>query len=239
MAYHNKTFAILEREPKESATALAEIENAERHLGIRLPASVREWYTYQDAIRILASHSNDDPPIPLRKLELEQWNSNRLLPFKHENQGVCVWSILLDESDDPPVFVNVDDSGWNLQASTFSDYVYSCVWDYAVVFGKPALVQAQNDPVSDGAIESLAAEFSEQLRTYGWPGCTQYRFAGNRQAILVWSAENQADWFVAADDADALRSVLQIIWDIDAVGQSLYDCSEIGKSVLDGIRGQE
>ena len=216
---------------------MAQIDDAERHLGIRLPPSVREWYACQDAIGLLASHSNDDPPIPLCKFELEQWNSKRLLPFKHENQGVCVWSILLDESDDPPVYVNVDDNGWNLQASTFSDYVYSCVWDYGVVFAKPAIVQAQNDPVSDEAIKTLAREFSEQLRTYGSPGCTQYRFAGTRQAILIWSAENQADWFVAADDADAMRFVLQTIWEIDAVGQSLYDCSEIGKSVLEAIRG--
>jgi hypothetical protein len=174
--------------------------------------------------------------VPLEKFELEQWSSYRLLPFKHENQGVCVWAILLDESDDPPVYVNVDDNGWNLQASTFSDYVYSCIWDYAVVFAKPALVQAQNEPVSDDALNTLADELTEQLRTYGWPGCTQYRFAGDRKAILIWSAENQADWFVSADDADALRRILQTIWDLDAVGQSLYDCSEIGKTVLEGLR---
>jgi hypothetical protein len=237
--YHSKSIAILGRKPKESSTALAQIDDAERRLGIRLPPSVRQWYAYKDAIQVLASHSNDDRPIPLHKFELEQWNSNRLLAFKHENQGVCVWSILLDESDDPPVYVNVDDNGWNLQADTFSDYVYSCIWDYAVVFARPALVQAQNDPVSDDAINTLAAEFAEQLRTYGWPGCTQYRFAGSREAILIWSAANQADWFVAADDAETLRSVLQRIWGIDAVGQSLYDCSEIGKTVLEELREKE
>jgi hypothetical protein len=131
--------------------------------GVQLPPSVREWYSCQNAIRVLASHSNDDPPILLEKFELEQWSSYRLLPFKHENQGVCVWAILLDESDDPPVYVNVDDNGWKLQASTFSDYVYCCIWDYAVVFAKPALVQAQNEPVSDDALNTLADDHVAQV----------------------------------------------------------------------------
>ena len=44
--------------------------------------------------------------------------------------------------------MDVDETGWQQQAATFSDYVYSCVWDYAVVFAKPALVQAQNAPAA-------------------------------------------------------------------------------------------
>ncbi len=231
-SFHIDTFRLLRTDPQASQTAIQQLLTAEQRLGTQLPPAVREWYSIRDAEQILESHSNNDPPIPIDEFELERSDLGDIIPFRHENQGVALWSILLDGSDDPPVYVNVDDNGWNILAKTFSGYIYSCVWDYAVVLDKPAFVQAQNDPLSDGALNSLTREFEEHIRTYGWPGSTQFRFSRDRQAILIWSAENQADWFVAADDADALRSALQTVWQFDAVGQSFYDCSEIGKTVL-------
>jgi hypothetical protein len=48
----------------------------------------------------------------------------------------------------------------------------------------------------------------------------------------VWSTEAQsADWFVGAADAASLESALRIVWDIDEVGKSFYDCSENAKGV--------
>ena len=80
-------------------------KEAEKRLGFRLPASVRESYSIKDAIDILAKYSNQDPPILLKEFAVTEWNSLRLLPFKYENQGVCTWSVVLDGSDDPPVYV--------------------------------------------------------------------------------------------------------------------------------------
>jgi hypothetical protein len=122
-------------------------------------------------------------------------------------------------------------------APTFSTYVYACVWDYALVLDRPALVQAQNQPLSQEAVGQLRSHFNEQPPTFGWPGSTQHRFACKDCAILIWDGEGQADWFVGADDATSLEAALCAVWDLDGVGQSLYDCDEIGKSVLDRIRG--
>jgi hypothetical protein len=167
-----------------------------------------------------------------------EWNSLRLLPFKYENQGVCTWSISLDGSDDPPVYVDVDTDGkqWNMQAPTFSAYVYSCVWDYSVVMDQPALVQAQNEPLSEKAVGELRRHFSEQPPTFGWPGNTQHRFAGSQCAILIWAGEGQADWFVGARDVKALQGALRIVWNLDGVGPALYDCTDLGKAALDRMR---
>ena len=203
---------------------------------MQLPRSVREWYSHPDAERILACHSNNDLPIPVAEFELERWNARMLLPFKYENQGVCMWSLLFDGSDDPPVYVNVDDNGWQIQAATFSDYIYSCVWDYAIVFAKAALVQAQNDRITEQAIHALRANFIEQLQTHGWPGSTQYRFERDRQAILIWSGESQADWFVADDNAASLHAAVKMVWQLDTVGDSFYSVSEIGKTVLKELK---
>lgn len=239
-SFHSATFRLLRTEPAVSSAAVSAVENAERRLGFRLPPSVREWYCNAEAIETLAKYSNQDPPIPLEKFAVIEWNSLHLLPFKYENQGVCTWSISLDGSDDPPVYVDVDSDGkqWNMQAPTFSEYVYSCVWDCASVLDQPALVQAQNEPLSEEAVGELRRHFSEQPPTFGWPGSTQHRFAGKQCAILIWTGEGQADWFVGARDAKSLEGALRIIWNLDVVGKSLYDCTAIGKAVLDRIRGR-
>ncbi len=239
-SFHTSTFRILGTQPRLSPAAASEVERAEERLGFRLPASVREWYGYDNAIGILVEHSNQDPPIPIDKFVVSQWKSRRLLPFRIENQGVCVWSIMLDGSDDPPVYVDVDSNGteWRMQAPTFSDYVYACVWDYEVVLGQPGLAQAQNEPVSAEAIIDLEKAFVPQSKTYGWPGSTQYRFAGKNHAILIWSAEKQADWFVGARDEGSLESALRIVWKLDGVGNSFYDCSDIATRVLARVRSE-
>lgn len=240
-AFHSATFQSLGCEPLVSRAALSEVEQAERRLGFELPASIREWYSTKNAIDTLAKYSNQDWPIPLSKFAVTEWKHHRLLPFKNENQGVCAWAIMLDGSADPPVYVDVDSNGtqWNMQAPTFSAYVHACVWDYVFVLDQPAIVQAQNGPLSRVAVIELRRRLSEQPPTFGWPGSTQFRFAATDHALLIWVGEDQADWFVGARDASALESALQAVWNIDSVGQSLYAGSEIGKAVLGKIRGGE
>lgn len=238
MRYHEATFRLLEVEPRISPAAASAIRAAESRLGIGLPRSVSQWYALADAIRILADHSNDDPPIPAERFSIIEWRSQKLLPIRHENQGVCTWAVVLDGTDDPPVYVDVDSGGksWQPQAPTFSTYVYSCVWDYRLVFNQPALLQAQNGVLSGSALEALAVRCKEELQTHGWPGHTQYRFSTSHAAILIWAAEDQADWFIAAPDAPALKMILDEAWSLDDVGNSLYECSPLGKAVLSKYR---
>ena len=237
MSSHMATFSLLGFEPQNSDAAAAAIEEAEKRLGLSLPLSVRDWYLRQDAIKILAEHSNNDPPIPIEEFTLTNWQSHRLLPFRNENQGVCTWAIDLNRADDPAVYVDVDTNGkeWQLLASSFSQYVYSCVWDYRRVFGQPALVEAQNCALSPAALKTLTALFRQETQTHGWPGSTQYRFFKDGQAILIWSSERQADWFVGASSAETLECALVRVWDIDEVGKSFYDCSKVGREVLKKI----
>lgn len=221
-----------------SFSAQAAVENAEHRLGFQFPASLREWYCDDESIDILTRYSNQDPPIPIDRFSVIEWNTLRLLPFKYENQGVCTWSISLDGSDDPPVYVDVDTNGkqWNMQATHFSAHVYSCVWDYLVIMDQPSLVQAQNEFLSEEAVGELRRHFSEQPPTFGWPSSTQRRFAGKECAILFWADEGQADWFVGARDAKSLEAGLRIVWNLDSVGPAFYHCTELGKATLDRMR---
>lgn len=240
MSYHSATFRLLESEPRKSWAAAVAVRDAEGRLGFSLPTSVREWYACEDAIQILAEHSNQDPPIAVRDFSVIERQSRRLLPIRHENQGVCTWAIVLDGSDDPPVYVDVDSDGeeWQFLANSFSAYVYSCVWDYRQIFGRPALVQAQNGILSRAALGRLTAAFAAEVQTHGWPGSTQHRFTMDSAGILIWSSEKQADWFIAAADAATLERVLMAVWNLDDVGKSLYGCSPIGKTVLEKVGGK-
>ena len=110
-SFHRATFELLGTEPQTSTAAIGELERTERRLGIRLPPSIREWYSNDGALPILAAHSNDDPPIPVQEFSFTESTAGRLIPIRHENQGVCTWAILLDGSDDPPVLVEVDSDG--------------------------------------------------------------------------------------------------------------------------------
>lgn len=200
------------------------VTETEKRIGFTLPASVREWYGYGGAVEILSEYSNDDPPIAVSNFAVTHWNSNRLIPFRNENQGVAAWAILLDGSDDPPVYVDVDSDGreWHLLASKFSAYVWTCVWDHKIVLQRAALVQAQSAPLPADALSQLQKTFRSEAITHGWPGSTQYRFQGDGFAILVWSSENQADWFLSGENEPALEHGLSAISRIDSVGVAFY-----------------
>lgn len=236
--FHAAAIDLLTRPPKRSESATAEVVAAERRLGVALPPSVRDWYTYENAMEILAEHSNEDPPIAPAGFATIEWQSNRLLPIRRENQGVCTWAIALNGSDDPPVMVDVDSggAGWQLFAHRFSDYVYACLWDYRRVLFQPGQVQAQNGVLSDVTLAALSAKYTTRVKTHGWPGSTQYRFDAGEAAILIWAAPDQADWFVGASTDAASISALKEVSDLDHVGAAFYDCTPIGRAALDELQ---
>lgn len=233
--FHDATVEHLDIRPRITMAALGELARTQRRLRIDLPPSVREWYSYDCAVSVLSEHSNGDPPIPVAEFALTESIVGPLIPIRRENQGVCTWAILLDGSNDPPVFVDVDSDGteWRLHAQNFSTYVYACVWDYRVVFKQPGLAQVQNGPISDLSLNALADSFDRRPKTFAWPGSAQYRFRGNGIGVLIWSTDgHSADWFVGAADAISLESALRIVWELDEVGKSFYPCSDIAEEVL-------
>nr|BFE59268.1 hypothetical protein GCM10020063_037940 [Dactylosporangium thailandense] len=107
-----------------------------------MPASVREWYSLAAGQEI------------------------RLLPFMIENQGVCFWAVMLDGSDDPPVMISLDDlepsDEWTMLAATFSDLVYTRIWDHQAMCGVRTLRApvASFDPATVRASTGLATQLS-------------------------------------------------------------------------------
>jgi hypothetical protein len=68
LVYHQQTVSILDPTPLVSSEALAALDERERALGIRIPTSVREWYSLEGAVTLLATYRNDDHPVRLEEL---------------------------------------------------------------------------------------------------------------------------------------------------------------------------
>lgn len=224
--FHAATYDLLGNKPETSAVASDKLDATEQRLGIRLPASFREWFSLTNAIRILDKYGNGDPPIPADRLKLAEFHGEPILPFRDENQCVCLWSLILDGTDDPPVIVDTHEGDPVVTAPSFSAYIYSCIWDHQFVLRMPHLVQANIKPLAPQVLAKLRRHFAAKAQTFGWPGDVQYRFAGEQFALLLWHSQDQTDWFVGARNLPAMEIVLRTIWNYDDVGPSFYGCGD-------------
>ena len=221
LKYHQPTFDLLKQEPVMFPLASTWLENFEAEIGQRLPPSVREWYAIEGAHDILAAHSNSDHPIPLKdlgakhKLEavlrIDSLSTVSLLKIMVENQGVCIWAVKLDDSEDPPVFVKLEERGgtWQDAADHFSEFIYSWVWDYSLHDFSVELVAR---PLSPEDKAYLHLHFGELFATAKWPRCTEYRYSRRGQKIRIRSGERQADWLISASSADSFYELGHILW---------------------------
>lgn len=240
LRYHAEALRLAQVEPRLAQDAASVLAAVETRIGRALPDSVHEWYALEGACELLDRFSNADPAVTLQKLGTGADAKSGFLEFRHENQGVCRWAISLHGSDDPPVVVNYGDACETYVpcASTFSQYVYVCVWDWGRVLaeGRP-LIQSQNSPVSAEAITFLRSRFTTGVQTWGWPGDQQYRFSSTAARILIWAGKDQADWWLAGDSEDALLHVVSQLWNVDGLSASLWSNDAAGESILQALRG--
>ena len=245
--FYARTFALLPERPtyaKEADRLLNEVEN---RVGGPLPASIREWYSLEDAFALLQRYSNSDHAEPLESLGAAFGLSGGgtrdlaregLLLVRCENQGVCCWAVRLDGSDDPPVVVSYDDDleTWQRCADRFSEYIFASVWDWGLVMVREPLIQAQNKPLSSEALGELQRRFDQEVTTYGWPTHTQYRFQKSGLYLLVWADDSQADWWLTADTPGHLAEAARDLWQLDQVGAAFWSNDRTGEAILDQLR---
>jgi hypothetical protein len=244
MRFHSRTLKLLNVAPVISATAASSLDAVEARIARKLPASVREWYSLEDACKLLRRLSNDDWPLEPGEFGLPRKDTHGggphdllardLVVFRYENQAVCVWAFGLDGTEDPPVYVDFDSQFkiWTRCTPTFSEHLYAWMWDYALVLTREPLIQAQNRPVTEAALSFLKENLDIGPETYGWPGHTQYRFSKGDQRILIWASEGQADWWLTADREESLVNLIDKVRHCDQVGQSLWSNSERAESIL-------
>lgn len=239
LRYHQRSFDLIRCSPKTASESVDALTLVENRIGRPLPPSVREWYSIEGACDLLLKYSNGDPPVAIATIGSRGLISEELLVFRHENQGVCSWAVWLNGDDDPPVVVSddLDFRSYKFCTDTFSDYIYSCVWDYGWLF-VPPLIQAQNVPLSAAALEMLNRDFTRGLKTNGWPGDTQHRFFSKDHRILIWASKDQADWWLTADTGDSLADLARSLWKVDGLGRTFWANDSTGETILSQVKSE-
>jgi hypothetical protein len=215
--------------------ALPDAEKVLRALEARLnhdlPGTFRELMAPENGPALIEHFSNSDIALPPRRLAEpweERWSGydpleQRLLPFKIENQGVCVWAIPLDAGDDPPVVVEVDSGTppqWQRCADRFSCWLKCQVLDQNL--WESSWFFAQAAPLSTEVLSRLRRSFEEGPVTYGFPGDTNYRFHNARSRLLLWHGDDQCDWSIQPTSAELAAAALDEIEEIAGIGDNLY-----------------
>jgi hypothetical protein len=206
------------------------LQTIEKEIGRTLPTALRAFYSLEKSTSLLAHFSNADRPIVLERLatSLERWRNydplqEAILPFMIENQGVCVWSVRLDDGEDPPVVVDVDSGTpprWQLCSHGFTDWLRSQINNFRVL--QSSWFVAQAPALSDGVVDLLGRCFEEGSRTYAWPGETNFYFSSSLSELVLWSTKHQCDWWIAPRSADVTLAALDKIDEVAGIGRNIY-----------------
>jgi hypothetical protein len=209
MKYHARTLQRINQPvPTGNADTVAE---AEKKLGVRLPASVKEWYCEVDGQCLLAKHSNNDRALAPGEFTRVDIDCKCLMIILHENQGVCWWAFELGRSDDPPVYVNLDPPPDKLfvYANSFSEFTYVRIFDFNAPWDSDRCLMETFKPLTEADVRWLESQFVNEPRSLGWPGTTTYRFTSDHGCITIWQSPEQADWICSASSRQALNELQQ------------------------------
>jgi hypothetical protein len=123
------------------AEPVARILKAERRLGLRLPAAMRDFYLVAGRAQENLEHNRLAPP---QHLEVE----GRYLVFMEENQGVVDWGLRVSTiaAADPNVWqrVNDDPPKWYSERMPFSIFILkNLAWQRGVTLSRVELQSAR------------------------------------------------------------------------------------------------
>lgn len=188
LQYHRTAFELLRREPVVSEEAVRLIEEAERHCGRRLVASVREWYSLRGAVALLPRHYH---PRPLESV-LNNFLSGGRIALGFDGGG-SEWFVKPDGSDDPPVVVDEwfgdPDDGERPFADRFSVLLFSWVWDgvTSAAWRSPTgfAVQVLNTGFGAMELDFLKEQFQE-AETPRWEGARAWYFFAAGQRVMAF-----------------------------------------------------
>ncbi len=240
LRYHRATFTLLGRLPRVSPIARRKLSKLERHGWIKLPPSVREWYLLDGAVSLLAKPFAGSAVdiTKSRSKDLAEVREGDLLFVLHENQGVCSWAVLLDDSADPPVFIrrNAGVPRWEKYTDHFSTFVYTLVFDGIVVGGRGWHLAAENIPLPTKDVTFLRKGFHTGPTTPVWPGQWNFRaFKGDRR-ILIWQSSRGSDVFLHAGSRDSLATLAKKARRVRGLRKNLHGYNRAENKLLKELR---
>ncbi len=134
LIYHQQIFNILQITPYISISKKETLEQKELALNIIIPEAIKEWYSIVGSEEILLTYSNDDLPVSLTDLDI---NEQDMIDIIYENQAVCKWAVMLNGNNDPPVMITSTSKcsaksteNWNELFHSFSNFIYTRITNY-------------------------------------------------------------------------------------------------------------
>lgn len=222
--FHRKTLELLHIMPPQSPEAMRTLDQFEKQHNLRLPTSVRQWYTLTGVMDIMHEISLMHSPADI--VEYDESLMQRyavtspflqMIPVMFENQDVWHLAVVLNGSDDPPVMFGwqgEDNFDWHLHAHHFSDFIYAWAWDY-VTYERDYIINASTY-MADTDIPFIHNSFQLQGTTYmcnGYLLCDRFeRYAKHDQKITLASYEQNIDTWISAETVTSLQALLDGPW---------------------------
>ncbi len=171
----------------------------------------RARQTLSEEVATQLSGAYTDNAVYLGRLEIDRaaspqrqfpgWPDDVLI-VAVENQGVCSWGVSLAGASRGVVVVGGDlagGSGTTPYAPDLATYVRTRKWDKECLDSAP-LLQAQGAALDERTASFLRSRFSELDPTFGWPCAANYRFETDGVPVMLWSDDEQCDWWISGDE---------------------------------------
>ena len=198
--YHQQSLALVNSQPDFSGETFP-----------YLPASVAEWYSLANSVKLLEKYSNDDVPVYPAEFEISRHNEQELAVFLYENQGVFWWAFEKSANENPPVYINVDPppDRWVLCCEKFSDFIFTRLFDFYHWRDFDLITMGFGKALEIAVLDLLHSEYIPQPITYGGISDTQYRFSQQDQKIVIHDHGSKSSWYLSADTSAGVRNLLE------------------------------
>jgi hypothetical protein len=170
---------------------LAQVEAAERSLGVRLPAALREWY-------LLSGKRSSDEEIVGETLRAPEdlVLYGGALVFYDEPQGTVRWGILEADLalDDPPVVIEGMEEGypgpvWSAQNRSLTEFIFQMEVMYTILFAELSAIGYCDKAGADMVMQQFQ---SLGLPDWYWPEYPTRLLSGPDLLVeLVGSGEDR------------------------------------------------
>ncbi|HEX2914162.1 MAG TPA: SMI1/KNR4 family protein [Chloroflexia bacterium] len=222
LKYHQAALDFIGEAPIFSEQNIQDLNKFEQKFNLKLPPSLREWLSLELSGYILSKYSNGDGAIEAKELmeyypELLFENPDYCAPFDPkyflpvmiENQGCFYWHTYLDGSDDPPVYVT--GNKLELYTRTFSDFVFTHVWDWNGLFSQmwfPLFADSGQEK-----LDFMRQHFEETARTYSFDyvGGAAYRFFNGDKSVLIKTGADYDTWHLWASSLKRVGELIEFL----------------------------
>jgi hypothetical protein len=244
LSYHTTAFQVLglkhgflTSKPPLSITpsleAIRKIETWEAMENYRLPASVREWYSFEGWEKLLTPPSEDCGPCTL-DIFLEECSKSLHTAIEADKRWVFFYGprrantsyevyLILDDSNDPKVAEVPETEGQkDADRDVFSEYIVHLCWAYRMV-GLPYL-KIIDEEVSESVILFLQDKFRElpHVKQFMWQKPSSRCFIMGRTRVEM----KKDSLYVVADTEEELLEAC-----VEFLGRMTNPSVELSKQV--------